>query len=413
FGGGGTQHSFWPVSANQEAALEEEIEGPARLVLETRLVYPPWFQQQALSYQVELSGEKIPPSLFLIRTTTDEDHLLLAEKDPMVLGQLRKRYLQIPEGRHRLCLQANQDILARLIRLSEDAYLFPSLNRVAHDQPQNKQDNNEQAENKDSKHPLPPWNSPWSSFWNYDEEQLQSLVTQQLRPQPLQSGHLQSEQLIPEQVFPIAQALIRDYRHPDSPLLAAQLLTNMQEQNKNSQHREEAQQLIHAASFYQDLFPAEQTPGQINQEFRRYLLPKLKGRRESQLVLAEQFGEALSNAVARGYFFDLAPSDTSPDTPSAVSSDTKDENAQADKQTEKPSNELRFQLPDQPTPYSLRILAQQMPGPPAKPLSFFLITDTGHEQEFTLLPQQERPDTAYRITRAEAGALVEYLDLPW
>lgn len=77
---GGIQHSFWPVSNDQEAALEEEIEGPARLVLETRLVYPPWFQQQSQSYQVELSGEKIPPSLFLIRTTTDEDHLLLAEK---------------------------------------------------------------------------------------------------------------------------------------------------------------------------------------------------------------------------------------------------------------------------------------------------------------------------------------------
>ncbi|MCI5126864.1 MAG: hypothetical protein D3925_20880, partial [Candidatus Electrothrix sp. AR5] len=212
---------------------------------------------------------------------------------------------------------------------------------------------------------------------------------------------------------PITQALIRDYRHPDSPLLAARLLNNMQEQDKSGLHREEAQQLIHAASFYQNIFPAEQTPGQINQEFRRYLLPKLKGRRESQLVLAEQFGEALSNAVGRGYFFDLAPSEESPDTPPAVLPDTQNEKAQADKQIEKSSNELRFQLPDQPTPYSLRILVQHMPDPPAKSLSFFLITDTGHEQEFTLLPQQERPDTAYRITRAEAGALAEYLDLPW
>ena len=345
-----------------------------------------------------------PPPLFLIRTTTDEDHLLLAEKDPAVLGQLRRRYLQIPEGRHRLRLQASQDILARLIRLSEDAYLFPSLNRVAHDQPQ---DNDEQAEDKKSKRTLPLWNSSW----NYDEEQLQSLIAQQLRPQPLQS-----EQLIPEQVFPIAQALIRDYRHPDSPLLAAQLLSNMQELDKSGQHREEAQQLIHAASFYQDLFPAEQTPGQINQEYRRYLLPKLKGRRESQLVLAEQFGEALSNAVGRGYFFDLAPSDASSDTPSAAFSDTKGENAQDEKQAEKSSNELRFQLSDQPTPYSLRILVQHLPSltsPGAKPLSFSLITDTGSEQEFTLLPHKERPDTAYRITRAEAGALAEYLDLPW
>ncbi|MCI5126381.1 MAG: hypothetical protein D3925_18370 [Candidatus Electrothrix sp. AR5] len=95
-GEAGKQHSFWPISADQEAALEEEIEGPARLVLETRLVYPPWFQQQSQDYQVELSGEKIAPSLFLIRTTTDEDRLLLAEKDPMALGQLRRRYLQIP-----------------------------------------------------------------------------------------------------------------------------------------------------------------------------------------------------------------------------------------------------------------------------------------------------------------------------
>ncbi|CAK8717689.1 hypothetical protein KKHLCK_06850 [Candidatus Electrothrix laxa] len=387
----GAQHSFWPISADQEAALEEEIEGPARLVLETRLVYPTWYQQQSQSYQVELSGDKIVPSLFLIRTTTDEDRLLLTEEDPMVLGQLRKRYLQIPEGRHRLRLQASQDILARLIRLDKDAYLFPGRNRVAHDERQDKQDNYKQAEDK----------TRWSTSWNYDEEQLQSLVAKQLRPQPLQSGHLQSEQLIPEQVFPIAQALIRDYRHPDSPLLAAQLLTNMQELDKSDLHREEAQQLIHAASFYQDLFPAEQTPGQINQECRRYLLPKLKGRRESQLVLAEQFGEALINAVGRGYFFDLAPSDAPSDAPP---------------DTKKTSNELHFQLPDQPVPYHLRILAEHLPSltsPEAKPLSFLLITDTGHEQEFTLLPHQERPDTAYRITRAEAGALVEYLDLPW
>lgn len=249
---------FWQLQAGQHYRFE--VEGPTRLAFKTRLRYAPeaaeLFQDYHIGVQIDANAWQWLP----VRTGAESRQAVAADTRLMVAGREQLQYLEIPEGKHAIMLQADRALYARVLQQKEDDYLLSGLN-----QPR--------------------------------------LPVAEIR----QRGLLQSPaalSLAEEQ----AQQAAKDNRFRDGGLLGSELLTQAALKRRDYPHGlQEAEKLYGESTFYRDLLPGKKSgpAGQsIGYFLDRELLPNEW--QQQDIVLAAQHRNAALQRLDSGVFTQLS-----------------------------------------------------------------------------------------------------------
>ena len=117
---------FFRLSANSPVNLD--VKGPCRLAVESRIVCPSEDTLlQNYRFQCQLDGVEL--SILDAETAPENAKTLYVKGCSQVLGRLRRGFVDIPCGSHRLTLIPTADVIARALQQSNPDYLFPTLNQ--------------------------------------------------------------------------------------------------------------------------------------------------------------------------------------------------------------------------------------------------------------------------------------------
>ena len=123
----GGQQRFWPLSAG--TAISFDIDGPERLEVETRLSHPPDARLVAGDYRLRVQIDGRPWRHVELLAVPEYRRPTKVNGQPALLGTAEHAYLEVPEGRHRIALSANANLLLRVLARAEPDFLLPRLNR--------------------------------------------------------------------------------------------------------------------------------------------------------------------------------------------------------------------------------------------------------------------------------------------
>jgi len=342
----GANRSFQLISTDHPAQIR--LQGPLRLLLEHRLIFPSERLIQQTPYT--FMGLLDTRFFFTISSSTSPDSRVLLQMDDLypTLGNLRKSYVTLPEGEHILTLIPESDLLLRLTARDEPDYLFPDLN------------------------------NPFLLGDNQSTKNRNPLALFSRSKQP--SAEFQPEMAEP---FAAAHRLWQNNRYPDGGLSAAMALRQLAEQYPNSTDlRNESKLIEQAYTFYRDLFPKTQAKD-LNQKYTGFISPRLKqGDSLQQRVLHVNNLPTVIDTMERAYFTDLAPA------------------IHADGQSHKETPSLTFLLPKRQTPSDLRILVDV-----SKKHSGSLSVTIGNNPAILcdILPQHIRPANEFELSKTEAA----------
>lgn len=107
---------------------EIELEGPLRLRIDSRMVYPQEAGPVLADYRIQFGLDDRPPESLEISSGPEYRYPAVAEGRVLSVTRTHNDYLQIPEGEHRLVLSSDQPLLLRLLAMGPDDYLLPDLN---------------------------------------------------------------------------------------------------------------------------------------------------------------------------------------------------------------------------------------------------------------------------------------------
>ena len=285
---------FWQLEAEKPAQFR--INGPARILVENRFIYPKTEQKRSIKYYIELIKDAKPYELLDFNTLPEISEPLfvrssvspMAHHEPIVCGRLRQSYINIPEGAHVFTLVPHTGLLLRVLRLDEPDYLFPSLNT------------SEKFE-AISKKPLP------RTVFHLNSNERVSVsadISKTLSKQATPS-------LPVPQIQNVLQQIARDNRRPQGGLAAGGAMKILSKRLEAvPQIRSQANTLYDLNTFFRNLFPSKSQKG-IFQESIQFILPRLKREQDSHMVVAKQHIKQLQHQVQTGYFFPL-PDQKSP-----------------------------------------------------------------------------------------------------
>jgi hypothetical protein len=347
---------FWPLDAQKPAQFR--INGPARILVENRFIYPKTEQKRRIKYYIELIKDGIPCQLLDFNTLPEIRESLWvrssvsprAHHDPIVCGRLRQSYINIPEGEHVFTLVPHAAMLLRVLRLDDPDYLFPSLNTA------------EKFE-AISKKPLP------RTVFHLNRNERSSVAAD--------IAKTLSKQATPSLPVPhiqkALQQIARDNRRPHGGLAAAGAMKVLSERLEAiPQIRSHAQILYDLNTFFRNLFPGKSPKG-ISQESIQFILPRLKRERDSHMVVAQQHIKQLQQQVQTGYFFPL-PDQTSP---------------------------LIFKLPHRVAPSTIRLVAPCQ----SQSQSFVVQFDARAPIRFEVASGNDVGPEKFRITSSDAAQI--------
>lgn len=113
----------WNVSSPALPAPETSVEGPARLLVFTRLVYPPEEGEASQSYRVRIRLDGTAREL-LFDTTPDGGVERIVGSTERLVGSERVAHFPIAEGRSSLVVEAPPSVLWKVVRCSSDELLI-------------------------------------------------------------------------------------------------------------------------------------------------------------------------------------------------------------------------------------------------------------------------------------------------
>ncbi len=345
---------FWFIQAGTKP-LEVKLQGPIRVTLESRLIYPPTESALAQDYQISAQLDAKSDDLIQIlefETGAETEQQLTIDGKAPVLGRLQVGYLDIPKGEHSLRLTSSANLYIRLLREQSFDYLFPDLNRP---EPDNKAE-------------LPEWIKRAS--WQLTEKELSVLVSK--RPNTMM------------EIEKIALRLAQDNSRREGGLLGAMILREaFKRYPSESKIRRLANSLLGKHSFYRDLLPWKTAPSLfarfIPYQLRPPELPNLP------LIVAEQHQEAYLKRIPGAYF-----------TPLSI------KKACAAQQL--------YKLPRRTVPSLLRIVVKE-PNRLQKSQILWVQFDNSPPVMMEVIPQHLELDKKnYRFNQGEAGLSMLALD---
>jgi hypothetical protein len=341
---------FWFIQAYRKP-LEVKLQGPTRITLESRLIYPPTESALAQDYQISAQLDENLIQILEFETGAETEQQLTIDGKAPVLGRLQVGYLDIPKGEHSLRLTSSANLYIRLLREQSFDYLFPELNRP---EPDNKPE-------------LPQWIKRAS--WQLTEEELSVLVA--YKPNTLM------------ELEKIALRLARDNSRREGGLLGAMIMREaFRRYPSESQIRRLANSLLGKHSFYRDLLPWKTAPS-----LARFIPYQLRPPEQPNLplIVAEQHQEAYLKRIPGAYFAPL--------------SIKKGCTAQQ-----------LYKLPRRTVPSLLRIIVKE-PNRLQKPQLLWVQFDNSPPMMMEVIPQHlELPKHFYRFNQGEAGLSMLALD---
>ncbi|MFO7748621.1 MAG: hypothetical protein R6V54_00865, partial [Desulfobacteraceae bacterium] len=342
------KEKFWQVRAFQPTRFQ--MTGPARVLLENRLVYPEKEQARRIAYFLETRMDEEEQSVFDFETAPETSKVIRINNSPTVCGRLRTAFLTIPPGNHTVTLTSRADLLLRASALDpeDNDYLFYRING-----PENLDKTLDRLVSGPVSRTIP---GLWQSI---------------LPVIPPLKGTT-------PQIHGTARLMARDNFRPGSGLGAAALMHRQAEKHPGAgQVARAAERIREAHTFFRTLYPLN-TPQTTPLQWHHYLLSQMKQRRESTMVVARQHARKLQEGVKKELFLDIP----GPNTP------------------------LVYPLPIQNAPSRLRLMVLSN-GETAK--EGFLQLDDKQPMVFRVEPRHDLPRKQFRITLAEAGAAVASL----
>ncbi len=348
---------YWRIEACCKP-LEVTLQGPARVFVETRLIYPASESVLAQDYQIyaQLDKECDPCATHVLEFETGaetEQQITIDDQAP-VLGRLQVGYLEIPDGEHVLRLTSTATLYIRLLRDREFDYLFPELN----------------SPEPDVKPNLPKWINRAS--WQLTEEELSLIAS--FRPNTMM------------EIEKIAFRIARDNSRQEGGLLGAMILREVfRRYPYYDKIRQLSNSLLGKHTFYRDLLPWKTERSSLRfhwfipYELRPPELPNLP------LIVAEQHQDDYLKRIPGAYFSSLSPRSCC-------------------------IQQQIYKLPRRTVPSLLRIIIKE-PTSLEKPHFLFVQFDNLTPVTMQVIPQHfERDRRNYRFNQGDAGLRMLALD---
>ncbi len=339
------EQRFWPLTPAAPASVD--VRGPARLALETRVVYPATERRTLQTYQVDVSIDGMEPQTLELTASSETKTRLYRNGRPQVLGQLAVGYFDIPSGHHILRFESTAPLYTRLFRQAQTGYLVPALN-----QPEAR------PAPRQVLTPSVPLNR---SLWRLSEAQIRHILAT-----PAGSAAAQER---------VALRLRRDNRRREGGLQAAMLLRRAARQQPAYRRLAEAARAARRAfTWYRTLLPTHKT-STAPQFFAWFLTPRLHapGVKTSRWLAATQHREAYLDQLAGSYFVPLP---------------------------QQPHKHI-YHVPPRTVPSVVRLIVDTTAT--TAPQEIGLQFDAQAPIRLRLRPGQEMPGTAYAPSRAEIG----------
>ncbi|MEF8942041.1 MAG: hypothetical protein V5B78_04530 [Desulfohalobiaceae bacterium] len=263
---------FRRLEANATTAFE--IQGPSRVKIESRLLYPGTAPQRRQRYRLlcRIDDQNVSPLKFETRPAMDQVFRL--NGSPITLGRLESRHIEIPKGKHTVRLSSSRDLLFRVLSQQRPDYLVPKLNAPD----------------------IMPSDLNPSIFLSsqFDELSVADICEQ---PYDLPTPYWEQAAL----------CLARDNRKPGGGLLGPTLLQSYASKRPDAPEvRERAEQIYLRHTFYRDLLPRAEGR-QLQQTYHQFISPQLAPLEPRQTVAAMQHRKALANALSSALFTPLPP----------------------------------------------------------------------------------------------------------
>ncbi len=337
---------YWRFSAGMTASVE--IEGPARLKFECRLLYPPDEAARDRVFKVTASIGGDDARVAWFSTRPEMSRPVYIDGTPGVVGVPETEYIEIPEGRHTVAIAASADIIARMPLQEQNDFLFPGLNAPDPDPA----DIRERF----------PGNLAWPDIrdWPFDR-----LV-----------GVADSPDVPPSILERLASRIARDNRRKEGGLSGAMLFYIGSLRNPGFPPlRESAEELLDDHAFYRDLLPANQYDDKAP-AYRKFVSGRLRDAagEAGTTVVAQRHAMALIDGIPGAWFANVS---------TAVG-----------------GNEIVLELPPRPAPTFLRVVADLSDSSTGR---FEIQLDQGPPAAFEIAESLDLPSDAYLPSPGEIG----------
>jgi hypothetical protein len=370
---------FWHVNTDRPLGLN--LEGPARIAIETRLLYPPLEQSRRIRYFLQVLMDAHPFATLNFETLPETSKKIFMDATPLVCGRVQSAILNIPQGAHTLKIHPRCDLIVRVLKQDDPDYLFSK------------------------------FNAPES--YGATRDRLMSPKSLNI-PGDKTSNTTTSTPPTLCGIETIAQQMVRDNARPQGGLSGAFLMEQQAKKRPDAPFvKKVAKDLYAAHTFFRDLLPCTK-PGIDSQKSFRFILPRLKRLQDHNMTVATQHADRLYSLVQESDFLKI------------------------------PTNEARplvYRFPRRTAPSRLRIMVspqdvsqkffikfnnrhtQTEPKPPVLTTTKGLSTQNPESSTqypapntqdqspitFTVAPCYEAPSEAFRITPAEAGLALNML----
>lgn len=244
------------LSAGQKQSFD--VTGPVRLALKNRLNYERHASELIQDYRIHYRLDQDKDQELNFSTSVETSRIVTVNTAIEVVGREEQAYLEIPEGRHKLVLQADRPLYMQVLAQTEHDYLFRSLNNPR-------------------------------------------LPVEDIRKQgvlPRTDLMLQAQ---------TAKRIAQDNSRKAGGMVASNLLREAALQRQDyPAGLTEAEQLRGFSSFYRDLLPSKKT-AQAPQFMAYFLAESLHAvnRPQSDAILADQHLADALKRVSNGYFTSL------------------------------------------------------------------------------------------------------------
>ncbi len=364
---------FWQMNTEIPGVLQ--LKGPARIAIETRLLYPPLEQSRKIRYFLQVSMDDHPFATLNFETPPETSKKIFMNGTPLVCGRVQSAILNIPQGAHTLKIHPRADLIVRVLKQEDPDYLFSKLNA-----PKSYADTRDRLI------------SPGNSSPHKDKKSTS----------PTSPGSSEIET--------IAHKMVRDNARPQAGLAGAFLMDQQAQKRPDAPViKKVAADLYAAHTFFRDLLPYTK-PGIDAQKSFRFILPRLKRAQDHNMTVATQHADRLYSLVQESAFVKIPTDEARP---------------------------LGYIFPKRTVPSRLRIIVKPQDvsrkffikfnthSPQTRPKSPGLTTSQGlsfqypepstqspHNPNpitFTVSPCYEAPSQEFRISPAEAGLALNML----
>ncbi|SMC54570.1 hypothetical protein SAMN02746065_10426 [Desulfocicer vacuolatum DSM 3385] len=268
----GTQR-FWQVGTNVPRQLT--LEGPVRIAIETRLLYPAPEQSRGLGYFVNVAMDDTPFATLNFETPPETSKQIFMDGTPLVCGRMQRAFLTVPRGKHTLTLHSRAGLIARVLKQDNPDYLFSHLN------------------------------APISY------EQTRDKLIRAAASIPTGDKGVTDKPTLSE-IEITAQKTVRDNARPQGGLSGAFSMDEQAKKRPDAPGVQKAAKKLYAAhTFFRDLLPFNK-PDRDDQQSFRFILPRLKRRHDHHMTVARQHEARLLSLIQESSFVKIPSNDKHP-----------------------------------------------------------------------------------------------------